>query len=326
MTDNIINEQTLSIGELDKIFNRAASLKSGKTLSGTAKSKKEYMTKMLSLSKKDSGNIRQTNAQDVLSPKDIEQTWIRSGKPKDAKSVKALLKKSFSFSNSDIRKIFSSSARSSNPAVNDMVSYVKNNSLEKEVLSMLDQMGIKKSLSSRIMGESVFEADEMIADRDIKDIIDKLVNVHGTPDDIESQDDAEVEDFNQNERVTTTAESVILWSNIICNYPHEEKMMAVNEAINFVSNAYGINKWLYINKKVISLLESREYKLNESLNDGRVMDEKLFRFCQELLKECDLTWNDFLTRPVKVAGYFKFKPVIFQRKSLLEDALGRKKL
>lgn len=237
--------------------------------------------------------------QKPVSARNMNHMWVSEYRSSnDSNDIRSLLKDN-GFNNNKIKKIFSETGTDENGAdvddnVLELAANITKQGLRMHVVQWLNRNGneIMKTLS-----ESKILSEQTLSDKQIKQLLTRVAELP----------DPEPE--------PPKNEDVKEWGKYIKEHAKSkaERIYFVNKVIDALSNEVSIP----------TLIENAN--LNpESLNDGRVVTFETFRKCQKLLKECSLTWNDFLTRPYKVAGYIKFKPAVFMRQSLSENELGRK--
>ena len=101
-----------------------------------------------------------------------------------------------------------------------------------------------------------------------------------------------------------------------------EKIYLVNKAIDAITQKCNND-----NVDPADILECIRFDSQpfDSINDGRIVSRKIFGIMNQLVESCNMRWSDLLTRPVETKDSIQFKPIVLERKALVENDLGRNK-
>lgn len=256
-------------------------------------------------------------SKDAVSAEDLTRLWKEKyNSSTDTDDINALLLDA-GFSRIQIKLIFRkadvSTQSDSDMDVSGLARKAKELGLAEPLLKWINRN--ERKISANLKEGTVVE--QKLSDKQIKAIFQGIVKTPKETDEPEPQPE---ETGNLNPE-----ESIQIWANKINESTNRaEKIMLANKAIDVLSLVYGTSRWAIAGRIVLEAIDHKDF-IVESLNDGRVFDEDLFVMCGHLIESCDLSWEDFLTRPVKIAGYFKMVPIVLRRLGLSESNLGRKR-
>lgn len=237
---------------------------------------------------------------------DLYKAWVDTGKPTDSDEIYNFLKKSpFRISK---REFWDATAvyEKIPEDVLDLVQIIKKHGMEDAVLDLLSsEFKIKTKVSESIL----FEKD--LADRDIKSFFLTLAKEYNAT------------SRNSTENVNAHVKK---WADQINKMEDKNQRIAmVKEIVNFLANRHGETEWKNVYKGVQKLIKDLEMDPNitlkaiQSINDGKVMEKAMFYVCNKLLSECNMSWSNLHTRPITEGTMVRFRPILLQRKALMED-------
>lgn len=272
-----------------------------------SKSVKKFASKAAGAAKK-----QMFGSDEAISADELEQKWKSEYQMSTDSDDIALLLKDVGFTGMQISKILKNADidvedDDANTNVVAVADKIKELGLQKPVSQWIERN--YKQLN-KMLPECVL-VEKKLTDKEVKALFQKVAKLK-----IKDEESAE----------ESMTEAVHRWSTKIIETAtnRAERIMLANRALNMLSNSFGLDDWVTTSTKVLQAIEAPG-RVTETLNDGRVVSMEHFEIYKQLIEECELHWNDFLTSPVKIAGLIKFKPAMYVRQSLQENNLGRKR-